>query len=62
MVELKGGARRTCGCALESVDADDATITVECIVPDHNAIDPSLDWVGCFGLGPHHLKTIQTCF
>lgn len=31
MVELKDGACRTCGCALQIVDADDATMTVECL-------------------------------
>lgn len=31
MVDLKDGACRTCGSALQIVDADDATMSVECV-------------------------------
>ena len=31
MVDLKDGCCRTCGSALQIVDADDATMSVECI-------------------------------
>jgi hypothetical protein len=29
-VDLRDGRCRTCGCALDIIDADDATMTVEC--------------------------------
>ena len=31
IVDLKDGACRSCGSTLQIVDADDATMTVECI-------------------------------
>jgi hypothetical protein len=31
LVDLKDGACRTCGRQLEIIDADDATMTVECV-------------------------------
>ena len=48
MVELKDGACRTCGCALQIVDADDATMSVECIeCGDSYLVEPDAFGDGC---------------
>jgi hypothetical protein len=48
MVELKDGACRTCGCALQIVDADDATMSVECVeCGDSYQVEPDAFGDGC---------------
>jgi len=48
MVELRDGACRTCGCALQIVDADDATMSVECIeCGDSYLVEPDAFGDGC---------------
>jgi len=48
MVDLKDGACRTCGCALQIVDADDATMSVECTeCGDGYLVEPDAFGDGC---------------
>ncbi len=47
-VDLKDGRCRTCGCQLEIVDADDATMTVECVeCGDCYPVEPDAFGDGC---------------
>ena len=48
IVDLKDGACRSCGCTLTIVDADDATMTVECIeCGDSYAVETDAFGDGC---------------
>jgi hypothetical protein len=48
MVDLKDGACRTCGSALKIVDADDATMTVDCTeCGDSYSVEPDAFGDGC---------------
>jgi hypothetical protein len=48
MVDLKDGCCRTCGCALKVVDADDATMSVECTeCGDIYDVEPDAFGDGC---------------